>query len=178
MLVKRDKNNFFYLRVISILLSSILFFSCSSSPKVEKNFDFSIDRYLGKWYEIKRFNHGFERGLKEVTANYELEKNGKISVINRGIDSKNKESIFYATAKQTDIPNFLKVYPNAFPIIGAQYNVAWISVDYKYAIVTSSSYKYLWFLSREKSIPLNIYNEMTQKAEALGFKTENLIDGQ
>lgn len=176
MILKRKL--FYYLKITLILLSSILLLSCSSSPKVEKNFDFSVEKYLGKWYEIKRFNHGFEKGLKEVTANYVLEKNGKISVINRGIDSKNKESVFYATAKQTEVPNFLKVYPNAFPLIGAQYNVAWISEDYKYAIVTSSSYKYLWFLSREKSIPLDIYNEMIQKAKTLGFKTENLIDGQ
>ncbi|MHA5066617.1 lipocalin family protein [Cetobacterium somerae] len=176
MILKRKL--FYYLKITLILLSSILLLSCSSSPKVEKNFDFSVEKYLGKWYEIKRFNHGFEKGLKEVTANYTLEKNGKISVINRGIDSKNKESVFYATAKQTEVPNFLKVYPNAFPLIGAQYNVAWISEDYKYAIVTSSSYKYLWFLSREKSIPLDIYNEMIQKAKTLGFKTKNLIDGQ
>lgn len=176
MILKRKL--FYYLKITLILLSSILLLSCSSSPKVEKNFDFSVEKYLGKWYEIKRFNHGFEKGLKEVTANYALEKNGKISVINRGIDSKNKESVFYAIAKQTEVPNFLKVYPNAFPLIGAQYNVAWISEDYKYAIVTSSSYKYLWFLSREKSIPLDIYNEMIQKAKTLGFKTENLIDGQ
>ncbi|MGL5569635.1 lipocalin family protein, partial [Cetobacterium sp.] len=169
MILKRKL--FYYLKITLILLSSILLLSCSSSPKVEKNFDFSVEKYLGKWYEIKRFNHGFEKGLKEVTANYTLEKNGKISVINRGIDSKNKESVFYATAKQTEVPNFLKVYPNAFPLIGAQYNVAWISEDYKYAIVTSSSYKYLWFLSREKSIPLDIYNEMIQKAKTLGFKT-------
>ena len=176
MILKRKL--FYYLKITLILLSSILLLSCSSSPKVEKNFDFSVEKYLGKWYEIKRFNHGFEKGLKEVTANYVLEKNGKISVINRCIDSKNKENVFYATAKQTEVPNFLKVYPNAFPLIGAQYNVAWISEDYKYAIVTSSSYKYLWFLSREKSIPLDIYNEMIQKAKTLGFKTENLIDGQ
>ncbi|MGL5023518.1 MAG: lipocalin family protein [Cetobacterium sp.] len=176
MILKRKL--FYYLKITLILLSSILLLSCSSSPKVEKNFDFSVEKYLGKWYEIKRFNHEFEKGLKEVTANYALEKNGKISVINRGIDSKNKESVFYATAKQTEVPNFLKVYPNAFPLIGAQYNVAWISEDYKYAIVTSSSYKYLWFLSREKSIPLDIYNEMIQKAKTLGFKTKNLIDGQ
>lgn len=166
------------LKKILILLSSVLLISCSSSPKAEKNFNFSIEKYLGKWYEIKRFNHGFENGLKEVTANYTLEENGKISVINRGVDSKNKESVFYATAKQTDVPNFLKVYPKAFPIIGAQYNIAWISDDYKYAIVTSSSYKYLWFLSREKTIPLSIYNEMIDKAKKLGFNVEGLIDGQ
>ncbi|MCQ8211144.1 lipocalin family protein [Cetobacterium somerae] len=166
------------LKKILVLLFSTLFISCSNSPKIEENSKFSIEKYLGRWYEIKRFDHSFEKGLKEVTANYTLERNGKISVVNRGIDSKNKESIFHATAKQTDVPNFLKVYPNSFPIIGAQYNIAWISDNYNYAIVTSSSFKYLWFLSREKTIPLNIYNEMIQKAKALGFNTENLIDGQ
>lgn len=178
MVSKKEKKYFFYGKVVAVLLSSILLLSCSSSPKVEKNYNFSVEKYLGKWYEIKRFNHGFEKGLKEVTANYTLEKNGEIAVVNRGVDLKNKESLFYATAKKTDVPNFFKLYPNAFPIIGAQYNVAWVSEDYKYAVVTSSSYKYLWFLSREKTIPLDIYNKMIQEATALGFNTENLIDGQ
>lgn len=177
MVLKIDKG-FFCIKIAIILLSSILFFSCSSSPKVEKNFDFSVEKYMGKWYEIKRFNHRFERGLKEVTANYTLENNGQVSVINRGVDSNDKESLFYATAKQTEVPNFLKLYPKAFPIIGAQYNVAWVSDDYKYAIVTSSSYKYLWFLSREQTIPIDIYRNMIQKATDLGFNTDNLIDGQ
>ena len=59
MILKRKL--FYYLKITLILLSSILLLSCSSSPKVEKNFDFSVEKYLGKWYEIKRFNHGFEK---------------------------------------------------------------------------------------------------------------------
>ncbi|MGL5188974.1 MAG: lipocalin family protein, partial [Cetobacterium sp.] len=43
---------------------------------------------------------------------------------------------------------------------------------------TSSSYKYLWFLSREKKIPTQVYEGMIQKAKELGFDTEKLIDGQ
>ncbi|MGL4970317.1 MAG: lipocalin family protein, partial [Cetobacterium sp.] len=122
--------------------------------------------------------HSFEKGLKAVTAEYKIEENGKISVLNRGIDSQNKESEFRATAKQTDVPNFLKIYPKVFPLIGAQYNVAWVDDGYNYAIVTTSSYKYLWFLSREQKIPLDIYNRMIKKAKELGFDTEKLIDGQ
>ncbi|WP_432205120.1 lipocalin family protein [Cetobacterium somerae] len=163
---------------ILIFLISIITFSCSSGPKVEKNFNFSLDKYLGKWYEIKRFDHSFEKNLKDVTANYSLETNGKISVINRGINLKGEEKTFYAFAKQTDTPNFLKVYPKSFPIFGAPYNVAWISEDYKYAIVTSISYSYLWFLSREKTIPSTTYEFMLKKANSLGFNTDKLIDGQ
>lgn len=172
------KNRIFNLKILLVLIGATIFISCSSSPKVEKNLNFTVERYLGKWYEIKRLDHSFERNLKNVTANYTLEKNNEISIINRGIDEKNKERLFEAVAKQTEVPNFFKVHPKNFPIVSAQYNVAWISDDYNYAIVTSSSYEYLWFLSRERTIPLNIYNSMLEKAKKLGFKVENLIDGQ
>ena len=30
--------------------------------------DFELEKYLGKWYEIARLDHSFERGLEKVTA--------------------------------------------------------------------------------------------------------------
>ena len=41
---------------------------------------FVADRYLGKWYEIARLNHRFERDLEAVTAEYSLLSEGKILV--------------------------------------------------------------------------------------------------
>jgi len=32
--------------------------------------DFSLERYLGTWYEIARLDHRFERGLTQVTATF------------------------------------------------------------------------------------------------------------
>jgi len=29
---------------------------------------FQLERYLGKWYEIARLDHSFERGLSQVSA--------------------------------------------------------------------------------------------------------------
>ena len=29
-----------------------------------------VNRYLGEWYEIARFDHSFERGMTNVTAEY------------------------------------------------------------------------------------------------------------
>lgn len=166
------------LKKIFLLITSLFIFGCNNSPKIEENKDFKIENYIGKWYEIKRFDHSFEKGLKKVTADYTLKNNGEIAVVNTGINKNGEEKKFYATAKKTEISNFFKLHPDSFPIVSASYKVAWISDDYRYAIVTSSSYKYLWFLSKEKTIPLEIYNFMIKKADSLGFDTNKLIDGQ
>ena len=50
--------------------------------------DFEARRYEGQWFEIMRLDHGFERGLSEVTAAYSLLPDGRVRVINRGYDTK------------------------------------------------------------------------------------------
>ena len=48
------------------------------------------ERYLGKWYEIARLPHSFEKGLDNVTATYKLREDGKIDVTNAGIKNGEK----------------------------------------------------------------------------------------
>ncbi|XP_043347772.1 apolipoprotein D isoform X1 [Dermochelys coriacea] len=49
-------------------------------PPVQENFD--VTKYVGKWYEIEKLPASFERGIC-IKANYSLEENGKIKVINQ-----------------------------------------------------------------------------------------------
>ena len=44
----------------------------------------NLPQYAGKWYEIARFDHRFERGLEKVTATYSLRDDGGLNVINKG----------------------------------------------------------------------------------------------
>ena len=53
--------------------------------------DFDLTRYLGKWYEIARLDHSFERGLNKVTAEYSMRDDGGVKVINRGFSTKDNE---------------------------------------------------------------------------------------
>lgn len=84
----------------NIVLKSILIFvtmaglfsSCTSIPKAMRVVSpFSKDQYLGKWYEIARFNFRFERGLNNSTAEYSIRDDGKIKVLNRGFNYETKE---------------------------------------------------------------------------------------
>ena len=44
-----------------------------------------IGRYAGRWYEIARYPHRFEEGCSSVTADYTLQDDGTIRVVNRCI---------------------------------------------------------------------------------------------
>lgn len=51
--------------------AALLLSGCSGVPKgLYPVTDFDVNKYLGHWYEIARLDHGFERGLSEVTADY------------------------------------------------------------------------------------------------------------
>lgn len=68
-----------------LLLSAVVLFGCTSKPEgVEPVQNFELTPYLGKWYEIARLDHSFERGLSNVTAEYKLREDGGVTVINRG----------------------------------------------------------------------------------------------
>ena len=65
---------------------------CVGVPKGVKPVQgFELDRYLGRWYEIARLDHSFERGLSHVTADYSMRKDGGVRVLNRGYSEKKQE---------------------------------------------------------------------------------------
>jgi len=154
-----------------------LFTSCSSVPKgVTAVTPFDKERYLGKWYEIARFDFRFERGLNNTTAEYSLNSNGTIKVVNRGYDyEKNrwKESVGKAKFVGDEKVAMLKV--SFFGPFYGGYNVIAIDPEYKYALVAGSDVDYLWILSREKTIPAEIKSLYLEKAEKLGFKVSDLL---
>jgi apolipoprotein D and lipocalin family protein len=53
--------------------------------------NFELNRYLGKWYEIARLDHSFERGLERITAEYSMRDDGGVSVVNRGYSKEEGE---------------------------------------------------------------------------------------
>jgi apolipoprotein D and lipocalin family protein len=162
---------------LTILFMIALFSSCSTIPKgVTAITPFDKEKYLGKWYEIARFDFKFERGLNNTTAEYSLNNNGTIKVVNRGFNYEKKiwkEAV--GKAKFAGDEKVAKLKVSFFGPFYAGYNVIAIDPDYKYALVSGSSFDYLWILSREKTIPSDIKTSYLEKAERLGFKVSNLL---
>lgn len=138
---------------------------------------FELDRYLGKWYEIARLDHSFERGLTNVSAEYSLRDDGGVKVINRGFDQENKEWKV-ATGKAYFIgePDTGQLKVSFFgPFYGA-YNIFALDKEaYQYSLVAGPDFSYLWILARSPELNQTIVDSLLSKAKALGFSTEQLI---
>ena len=132
----------------------------------------SLNKYLGKWYEIARFDHSFERDMQKVTAEYKLLPDGNIQVINSGYrDGKFKETI--GKAKTTDISGLLRV--SFFMNFYSDYRVLMIDKDYQYVLVGSNSPKYLWILSRTPQLSNDVLQNIINVAKEKGYDTDKLI---
>lgn len=138
--------------------------------------NFNSKKYLGKWYEIARFDFRFEKNLNNVTATYSMKDNGNIKVDNRGYDyTKNKWKESIGEAKFVENKNVARLKVSFFKPIWAGYNVIDMDDNYKYALVAGNNLDYLWILSREKTVPQEYKDRFLEKAKKLGYKTENLI---
>ncbi|ORM65482.1 hypothetical protein PRCB_22010 [Pantoea rodasii] len=137
---------------------------------------FDASRYLGKWYEVARLDHRFERGKDHVTATYAKRSDGGIGVINRGYDPVKKEwseseGKAYFTG-QTDTAA-LKV--SFFGPFYGGYNVIALDDAYQYALVSGPNRGYLWILSRQPTIPDDVKQHYVAVAKQLGFAVDKLI---
>lgn len=135
---------------------------------------FDLRRYMGTWYEIARYDHPFERRLTAVQAHYWLLPNGRVAVENSGVDyrsdrPKRARGKAYATA----MPGRLRV--SFFWVFYSDYNVLELGYTYDWALVGSSSSKYLWILARTPRLPSHTLNHILRLAEARGYATGKLL---
>ncbi len=161
---------------LAVIAAGMLLKSCKTIPKgavAVKPFD--VNRYLGKWYEVARFDYRFEKNLNNTTAEYSLKDDGNIKVVNRGYDFvKGEWKEAMGKAKFVGDKDEAKLKVSFFGPFYAGYNVIAIDQDYKYALVAGKNLNYLWILSREKTIPASIKESYLQKARQLGYNTDKL----
>jgi apolipoprotein D and lipocalin family protein len=162
--------------VLSFPFIFMLMAGCSVSKEMSTEFiptvkTFDLHRFLGTWYEVARLPHSFENGLEKVTATYTLQNDGKIAVLNKGFDRTKgewKEAKGKARFKDNVPGSFLEV--SFFWIFYADYKIIDLdTLNYSYAMVTSSSKEYLWILSRTPQVEDSMYDGLIRKAGEWGF---------
>jgi apolipoprotein D and lipocalin family protein len=156
----------------------LLLTGCVGIPEKVKPVDhFKLEKYLGKWYEIARLDHSFERDLTRVTAEYSLRDDGGLKVANRGYSAKEnkwKEAEGKAYFVKGSDQGYLKV--SFFgPFYGSYIVLELDHENYEYSLVCGPDKSYLWILARSPKIKEDIKNILIAKATALGFDTNKFI---
>lgn len=152
-------------------------FSCATIPEGAVAVKpFQKERYLGKWYEIARLDFKYERNLNNTTAEYSLNDNGTIRVVNRGFNTVTgewKQAIGKAKFVRDEHTAMLKV--SFFGPFYGGYNVIALDDEYRYALIAGETLEYLWILSRDTTIPEEIKDKYLRTAEKAGYITSDLI---
>lgn len=160
-----------------LLLSVAVLFGCTSKPEgVEPIQNFELKPYLGKWFEIARLDHSFERGLSNVTAEYELHEDGGVTVINRGY-SQEEQSWKQAEGKAyfVDEPSTGHLKVSFFGPFYSSYIIFELGEDYDYAFISGYNRDYLWLLSRQPQVDSATLERFKQVARDKGFAVDELI---
>lgn len=167
-----------YIIYIIAAFTFIIINSCSVSipEKATAINNFDAEKYLGTWYEIARLDHKFERDLEQVTANYSMNDDGTIKVINKGFNpKKDKWKEAEGKAKFTEEENVGRLKVSFFGPFYGGYNIIELDENYQYALVAGSDLHYLWILSRTKTIPEEVEEQFLTTAREIGYETEDLI---
>lgn len=167
------------LGLIGWLLFAAMLAGCATRPPpgITAVSPFDVKRYAGKWYEIARLDHPFERGLTDINATYRVQPDGSVQVINRGFDPEDgvwrqAEGRAYFTGDNHR--GSLKV--SFFgPFYGGYHVVALDEKEYRWSLVMGPNRDYFWILARDKTLPAALREQLIGRARQFGIAVDKLI---
>ncbi len=161
---------------IVFLLIIILLVSALSAVSTVKKVD--LNRYLGKWYQIAYYPNSFQpRDCGLTTAEYSLDKKGKIVVLNTCyLDKAGKTIKKQATGKAWTVDSSnSKLKVSFFWPFKGDYWIVKLGENYSYSVVSDPKQKYLWILARDPEMAKATYQEISSFLDSNGWNSGKLI---
>ena len=152
--------------------------ACTAPPEgVTPVMPFDVSRYAGKWYEVARLDHSFERGLTDVSASYKLQADGSVEVVNRGFAAEKGEwKQVVGKALFTGDANRASLKVSFFgPFYGGYHVIALDQAGYRWSMVIGPNRDYLWILARDKVLPDAVRTQLLAQAKQVGIAVDQLI---
>jgi apolipoprotein D and lipocalin family protein len=134
-----------------------------------------LQLYLGRWYEIARYEQSFQKGCEGVTADYSLRPDGKIDVVNRCRKPGGELREARGRAKIVDRTTGAKLKVSFFGPFYGDYWVLDHADDYSWSIVGEPSGRFLWILARKATPNEGVVEELIQRTRAMGYDTSMLV---
>ncbi len=164
--------------LLTMIVFGLLLAGCSTTPPPNVNpvTPFELSRYLGQWHEIARLDHSFERDMIKVTAQYSMNPDGSVKVLNRGFNTKKqawKDAVGKAWLIDGSNKGALKV--SFFGPFYGGYFITALDPDYQWAMVIGPDVDYFWILARQPTIDEGVKADLLTEARAIGIAVDDII---
>jgi apolipoprotein D and lipocalin family protein len=167
----------FYPALFLLLLSS----GCRTAGVAMKPLEVvphvDVKRYLGSWHEIARYPNRFQKGCVDSQADYRLLGGGDIRVVNTCRQGSPDGRFKSAKGKAwiVDKTTNAKLKVRFFWPFSGDYWIIDLGEHYEYAVVGEPGRKYLWILSRRKTMDRKTYDEILGRLAEKGYDPAKLI---
>jgi apolipoprotein D and lipocalin family protein len=144
--------------------------------------DVDLSRYMGTWHEQANFPMYFQRNCARNTkAIYSAMEGGQVAIRNEceTHDGKTIEASGVArraggSSSKLEV-RFAPAFLSFLPFVWGDYWIIALDADYQWSIVGTPDKKYLWILSRNKSLSPELYQNLVEIAKSKGFDTGRLV---
>jgi len=149
--------------VTAINILTLLLISCASSqdkdfPPLTTVKQVDLNKYAGLWYEVAKIPNSFQDHCAYgTTAEYKLQKDGSIQVINKCYDENGEADIADGVANIVDKETNAKLEVSFVSFLGIRpfwgdYWIIGLDENYEWAVIGTPGRKYGWVLSRTPSL--------------------------
>jgi apolipoprotein D and lipocalin family protein len=171
------------LKIVLCIMVTMMNIQAYAQQEVKTVAFVSVDRYVGKWYEVARFPNQFQtKCTGDVTAEYQKRDDGRLGVVNRcRMEGRKFEQVAgVARIVDTDSNAKLKVrfapaWLGWLPQVWGDYWIVGLAQDYSYAVVGDPRREYLWVLSRTPNMPEESYQAAVRQAGEQSFDVTKLV---
>jgi len=138
--------------------------SCASSqnkdfPLLTTAEQVDLNKYIGLWYEVAKIPNSFQdQCAYGTTAEYRIDEDGDIVVINSCYDEKGKIDVAEGLAKVVNKKSNAKLEVSFVSFLGIRpfwgdYWIIGLDENYQWAVIGTPNRKYGWILSRTSTLP-------------------------
>lgn len=141
-----------------------------------------VPRYMGTWFEIAKYPNRFQKQcVANTSAEYSLQKDGTVKVINRCQLSNGEMEEVVGQARQIGgltsprlEVRFAPAWLSWLPMVWGDYWIIDLDPEYQLVAVSEPKREFLWVLSRTQQVNPNKYDALRQRLNAKGFDLNRL----
>lgn len=141
-----------------------------------------VPRYMGTWFEIAKYPNRFQKQcVRNTSAEYSLQKDGTVKVMNRcqlasgDMDDAEGQARQIGGLKSPKLEvRFAPAWLSWLPMVWGKYWVIDLDPEYQLVAVSEPSREYLWVLARTQQVDEAKYNALLQRLKAKGFDLNKL----